>query len=100
GVQPFAGNTSAAVFDAILNRPPASAASLNPQLPRELERIITKLLEKDAGKRYPSSAELLAEMKQLRRESAGGQSTAAAAPAAKPLLVRALAIGAVALLLV
>ncbi|HKO03982.1 MAG TPA: protein kinase [Candidatus Acidoferrales bacterium] len=99
GVQPFAGNTSAAVFDAILNRPPASALSLNPQLPRELERIISKLLEKDAGKRYQSSSELLVEMKQLRRESAGGQATASAAPAAKPLPVRAVAIAAVAVLL-
>src|SRR5208282_1403002 len=99
GVQPFAGNTSAAVFDAILNRPPASPANLNPQLPRELERIISKLLEKDAAKRYQSSVELLAEMKQLRRESAGGQATASAAPAAKPLPVRALAIAAVVIVL-
>ncbi len=99
GVQPFAGNTSAAVFDAILNRPPASPVSLNPHLPRELELIISKLLEKDAAKRYQSAAELLAEMKQLRRESSGGQATAPAAPAAKPLPLRALAIAAVAVLL-
>jgi TolB-like protein/predicted Ser/Thr protein kinase len=87
GAQPFAGNTSAAVFDAILNRPPASPADLNPQLPRELERIISKLLEKDAAKRYQSSVELLADMKQLRCESTGGQAIApAAAPAARTVL--------------
>ncbi len=100
GVQPFAGNTSAAVFDAILNRPPASPVSLNPQLPRELERIISKLLEKDAAKRYQSTTELLTEMKQLRRESSGGQATVAAARAPKPLPFRALAIAAAAIVLV
>jgi len=94
GVQPFAGNTSAAVFDAILNRPPASPVGLNPQLPRDLERIISKLLEKDAAKRHQSSADLLAEMKRLRRESSGGRATAAAAPVSKPLPIRALAIAA------
>jgi len=99
GVQPFAGNTSAAVFDAILNRPPASAASLNPQLPLELERIISKLLEKDAAKRYPSSAELLAEMKQLRRESSGGRTAAAAVSGSNPLLLRVLAIAVLAVLI-
>ncbi|HTQ86006.1 MAG TPA: tetratricopeptide repeat protein, partial [Candidatus Solibacter sp.] len=100
GVQPFAGNTSAAVFDAILNRPPASAASLNPQLPSELERIIKKLLEKDVAKRYPSSAELLADMKQLRRESSGGRTVLADAPGSNAGLLRTLAIAVIAVLLI
>ncbi|HXZ20163.1 MAG TPA: protein kinase [Candidatus Acidoferrales bacterium] len=95
GSQPFAGATSAAVFDAILNRLPASALTLNPQLPRELERVISKLLEKDAAKRYQSSAELLAELKRLRAASSGGQTTVPVAAASKSLPVRALAIAAI-----
>jgi len=100
GVQPFSGNTSAAVFDAILNRPPASAASLNPQLPSGLEHIINKLLEKDVAKRYPSSAELLADMKQLRRESSGGRTVLADAPGSNARLLRTLAIAVIAVLLI
>ncbi len=102
GSQPFAGVTSAAVFDAILNRPPASALNLNPQLPRELDRIISRLLEKDAAKRYQSSAELLAELKRLRGSSSGAQtvsSPSTAVPATKPLPLRALAVGTIALVL-
>jgi non-specific serine/threonine protein kinase len=99
GAAPFTGATSAAVFDAILNRPPVSPVSLNPQLPRELEQIINKLLEKDAAKRYPSSAELLAEMKRLRGVSSGKQTAIAEAPASKPLPTRALLIVAVIVIL-
>ena len=47
GALPFQGDTSAVVFDAILNRDPASAASSTPALPPELGRIIDKALEKD-----------------------------------------------------
>ena len=99
GSPPFTGITSAAVFDAILNRPPASPVSLNPQLPHELEQIIHKLLEKDAARRYPSSAEVLAEMKRLRGVSSGKQTAVAATPAPKPLPTRVLAIAAIVVVL-
>src|ERR1700757_3522469 len=47
GMLPFRGDTSGVIFESILNRVPASAIRLNPDLPAELERIINKALEKD-----------------------------------------------------
>jgi eukaryotic-like serine/threonine-protein kinase len=76
GRQAFSGGTSAVIFDAILNRAPAEPARLNPELPEELPRIIEKALEKDAALRYQSAAELLADLKRLRRDSSGPRSAA------------------------
>jgi serine/threonine protein kinase len=52
GRLPFGGNTSAAIFGAILHESPHSAIRLNPSLPSKLEEIINKLLEKDRDLRY------------------------------------------------
>jgi Tol biopolymer transport system component len=69
GQAAFNGNTSAVIFDAILNRTPASPTSLNPMLPAKLEEIIGKSLEKDRDLRYQTAAELRGDLKRLKRDT-------------------------------
>ena len=76
GRQAFEGSTSAAISDAILNRAPAPVARLNPRLPADLERIINKALEKDRDWRYQSAAELLSDLKRLKRDTDSGREAA------------------------
>ena len=84
GRQPFTGNTSAVIFDSILNRAPTAPVRLNPTLPAELERIINKALEKDRDLRYQVAGELRADLKRLRREIDSGKSAAAGSSGSVP----------------
>jgi tetratricopeptide (TPR) repeat protein len=81
GHQAFGGQTTAVVFDAILNRDPAPVQPLNPAVPAELEHIITRALEKDRKLRYQTAADLLSELQRLRRDTTGRTAAVAAAPA-------------------
>jgi eukaryotic-like serine/threonine-protein kinase len=86
GALPFSGQTSGAVFDAILHDTAVAPARLNPALPVELERIINKALEKDCELRYQNAADLRSDLKRLRRDFDSTRSTAgrAAEQAAEP----------------
>jgi len=69
----FPGSTSAIIFEAIMNRDPIPPSRLNPALPAELERILSKALEKDREMRYQTAADLRADLKRLKRDFDAGR---------------------------
>jgi serine/threonine protein kinase/tetratricopeptide (TPR) repeat protein len=81
GKQTFAGSSSAEIFDAILNRAPVAPARLNPEVPRKLEEIIGKALEKDKNLRYQTAAEMRTDLQRLKRDIESGRSTVMATEA-------------------
>jgi TolB-like protein/predicted Ser/Thr protein kinase len=81
GTLPFRGESSAVIFNAILERDPVPAVRLNPEVTAELERIISKALEKDRNLRYQHAADIRTDLQRLKRDSGSGKS-AAALPAA------------------
>ncbi len=107
GCQAFSGNTSAVIFQAILDRTPASPLRLNPELPPKLEEMVYKALEKDREVRYQTAAEVRADLKRLKRDSDSARAAAVSGPSPAPssrrlgwrLTYTGVALGLVALLL-
>src|ERR1700692_4143753 len=77
GMVPFRGDTSALIFQAILDRAPLSPIRLNPDLPPKLEDIINKALEKDRNLRYQHAADIRADLQRLKRDTDTGRAVAA-----------------------
>ena len=82
GVQPFRGDTSGVIANAILERAPVTPVRLNPDLPPKLEEVINKALEKDRKLRYQHAAEIRADLQRLKRDSDSGRAAVAASEAA------------------
>jgi len=94
GVAAFPGHSMATIFDAVLNHSPQPPSRLVPETPAEMERIISKALEKDRTMRYQSASEMRADLKRLARDSSSP--VVAAGPSTRPRR-RGLVMGAVAL---
>jgi eukaryotic-like serine/threonine-protein kinase len=75
GQHAFSGRTSGLIFEAILNREPPAPRRNNPQVPLELEQIISKALEKDRDVRYQHAIDIRADLKRLKRDSESGRLT-------------------------
>jgi serine/threonine protein kinase/Tfp pilus assembly protein PilF len=85
GIQPFRGETTGLIAEAILNRAPVAPVRLNPDLSPKLEEIINKALEKDRKLRYQSAAEIRTDLQRLKRDSdSRGATVAATKPEPKP----------------
>jgi eukaryotic-like serine/threonine-protein kinase len=72
GKKPFHGTNVVTTLNAVLNQKPVSPLTLNPALPKELEGIIGKAIEKDRNKRYSSAAEMKADLQHLKKETESG----------------------------
>ena len=68
GQMAFQGGSSGVVFEAILNRMPASISAVNPAIPAKLEELISKSLEKDRDLRYQTAGEMRGDLKRIKRD--------------------------------
>ncbi len=77
GVMPFRGDSWGVIAEAILNRAPVAPVRLNPDVPRKLEEIVTKALEKDRNLRYQNAVDIRTDLQRLKRDSDLGRTAAA-----------------------
>lgn len=83
GILPFEGNTSAVIFEAILNRDPIPVTQANPTVPAELERILDKAMDKDRSLRYQSATDVKTDLARLKRDIESGRKRTAADAASR-----------------
>ena len=81
GKAAFTGATTAMIHEAILGRAPSPASAVNARLPRDLDGIIGKALEKDRDLRYQHASDMRTDLKRLKRDTESGRSAAVSAPA-------------------
>jgi serine/threonine protein kinase/Tol biopolymer transport system component len=91
GRQAFTGHTSGVISHAILEREPAPASRVNPDLPPKIEEIISKAIEKDPKLRYQHAADMRTDLQRLKRDSSSArhsvlttEATSVAVPSAEP----------------
>jgi len=77
GFLPFQGESSGAIFDAILHKTPVAAVRLNNNLLVEFEQLINKAIEKDRDLRYQHASDLRADLKRLKRDTGSGRNNIA-----------------------
>ena len=99
GTLPFRGDTSALIFNAILERPPVPPVRINPDIPHKLEEVINKALEKDCRLRYQHASDIRTDLQRLKRDTESGK--AVSSSTTTPLWSRrSMLIGAVAFVFV
>lgn len=73
GRAPFTGKTTAAVFDGVLHASPPSVTEVNRRAHPELDRVISRALEKERGLRYQDAGDLRAELQRIKRDSSSAR---------------------------
>ncbi len=96
GKLPFRGETSGVIFREILDGTPTPIARINPDLPQELERIVSKAIEKDPGLRYQSAADVHSDLRRLRRDTDSGRLSGSGKAAAQEAVAASAAAAAAA----